>query len=99
MKIVASVTCLSIGSVGIVHPYTIQCGIHWAAAICSKSTNIVAYKLLAICVTVVNRIEKKVTNGVLLKRVVVGGSCISRGALLVYDTKCRAWTCCIGGSK
>jgi ABC-type polysaccharide/polyol phosphate export permease len=87
VKIVTGVTCLSIGAVSIVHPNTIQCSIHRAAAACSKSANIIADKLFAICVTVVDRIKEEITNYIFLKCVVIGCASVSRCALLIDDTK------------
>ena len=99
MKIIASVTCFSIGSIGVVHPYTIQSSIHRAAAVCCKTANIVADKLLAVCVTVVDSIKEEITNHIFLECVVVGRACVSRCALLVDDTKGWARAGRIGGSK
>jgi hypothetical protein len=99
MEIVAAISGGSVGSIGVVGENAIDSGVDGAATAGGQTTDIIADKLLSICVTVENCVEKEVANGVLLECIVVRSGCVRRGTLLVDDAKSGTRTRSICGSK
>ena len=99
MEIVPAISGGSVGAIGVVGENAIHGGVDRAATAGGQTTDIIADKLLTICVTVKNGVEKEVANGVLLECIVVRSGCVRRGTLLVDDTKSGTRARSICGSK
>jgi hypothetical protein len=74
MEVVSAICSRTVGTISIVSPYTINCGINWTATASSHSTDVIVYKLFTVAVLVENPIEEKVSNGIAFKCIVVSNA-------------------------